>query len=166
MDHTVKKGWRGGCVHLTKTLSELRESLASRGSVTTTAITALFTVTWTPTVVRFIYSSFAGEDRVPAVLEQMRYLFFIACWGNPVLFVYINQGFRRYFTKFCKRKSLVYFVEPWRVISETFGSIRSGVGKVSNMSKRSRIGETFEEEYSSTDQYHAEISDHPQRGLV
>ena len=100
-------------------LREFGQGLAvpNRAAITTTAVTSLFTVTWMPTVVRFMYSSFAGEERIPPWLEQLRYLYFLGSWGNPVLYGTINKGFRDYLMKFCYQLCRVYLVEPTREAS-------------------------------------------------
>ena len=90
---------------------------SNQGIITTTVVTALFAVTWLPTVVRFSYSAFAGELYVPVWLEQLRYVFFIGSWSNPIVYTLINKGFREYFRRFCSRLCRVYLVQPSRSFS-------------------------------------------------
>ena len=71
-----------------------------RAIITTTAITALFALAWMPTVIRFMVSTFAGEEFIPPWMEQLRYLYFFGPWGNPFVYVAINRGFRDYFKSF------------------------------------------------------------------
>ena len=95
----------------TTELPEPRSKKESKGSlfstyraiITTTAVTALFAFTWMPTVIRFMVAGFAGEQCIPFWLEQLRYLYFLGPWGNPLLYVTINRGFRDYFKSFFRK---------------------------------------------------------------
>ena len=83
-----------------------------QGVITTTFITALFAVTWMPTVLRFAYAAFAGEDSLEDWVERVRYFYFLGSWGNPIIYAMINKGFQDYFKSFVNRLCKIYVVDP------------------------------------------------------
>ena len=89
-------------LELSKQLSSIRASYR-QGVLTTAFVTALFAVTWMPTVLRFAYSAFAGEEDLSDWVERVRYFYFLGSWGNPVIYAMANKGFQTYFVNFLKR---------------------------------------------------------------
>ena len=73
--------------------------------VTTFSITALFIITWFPTVVRFEMSAIMGENSIPNWLEKARYLYFVGTYGNPIIYTMVNKKFRDFITMRWKRIS-------------------------------------------------------------
>ncbi|XP_063694102.1 galanin receptor 2b-like [Bolinopsis microptera] len=110
-----------------------------QGVITTTFITALFAVTWMPTVVRFAYAAFVGEDGLYDWVEKVRYFYFLGSWGNPIIYGMINKGFQDYFKSFVNRLCRVYVVDPsnnvGKVMSEIQVNIRKGSKPVNDASK-------------------------------
>ena len=64
--------------------------------LTTAAVTGLFWVMWSPTVVRFHLSALKGEPWIPNWLEKTRYLYMLGAYLNPLIYTLINKSFRDY----------------------------------------------------------------------
>ena len=75
--------------------------------VTTAAVTGLFWVMWSPTVVRFHLSAIKGEDWIPAWLEKMRYLYMLGAYLNPVIYTLINKSFRDFLLSLLRQRGCV-----------------------------------------------------------
>ena len=65
-----------------------------RALLTTAAVTGVFWVMWSPTVVRFHLSAIKGDEYIPAWLEKMRYLYMFGAYVNPLIYTLINKSFR------------------------------------------------------------------------
>ena len=96
-------------VHLYTKKSTAGRSSTSRDKklalVTTCSISALFIITWSPTVIRFIMGAWptgtptvdgAPAAYIPAWLEKIRIIYIFGSWGNPVIYTMINARFRTF----------------------------------------------------------------------
>ena len=112
-----------------KQLDKMRASYR-QGVLTTAFVTALFAVTWSPTVVRFAFTAVAGEVGLAGWAEKVRYFYFLGSWGNPVIYAMMNRGFQNYFVNFIRKLCRVCVrdnIPVSRSRSEN-GEVRSGDG--------------------------------------
>ena len=110
-----------------------------QGVITTTFITALFAVTWMPTVLRFAYAAFVGEDGLYDWVEKVRYFYFFGSWGNPIIYAMINKGFQDYFKSFVNRLCRIYVVDPSTNVGKAMSEIQVDVNtKFINLRKGSK----------------------------
>ena len=93
-------------VYVTNLLKQHSGSPTGRSNVallTTAAVTGLFWISWSATVVRFHYSAIVDEHDVSVGMEKARYLYMLGAYGNPLIYTMVNRGFRDFIRHLLKR---------------------------------------------------------------
>eukprot|EP00116_Pleurobrachia_bachei_P003229 sb/3463491/ len=143
---------------MTKTFSA---STLNPGLITTVSVVTLFATAWAPTVVRFNYSAVKGDQAVPVWLEQLRYFYFLASWGNPVMYVAMNAGFKAFFKKFCYRICRIYCLKPSRKISSRVFKFDSAVEEVVKRKKDHEMSSPKEQDEKREDALELNVDNKP-----
>ena len=119
-------------MYTTKNGSKRRANSDKMAAVmTTSSITALFLLTWLPTVIDFLVQSYPNKDpskatSVPHWAIKLRIIYVFGTWGNPIIYTIINRKFRDFVLKKIRAICEVWYARTSGVIA-----IGSSTNKIS-----------------------------------